>query len=460
MTFRTRLTVVAAVAVAAAVIVASAVVYLVVGAQLRRQVDNGLRDRAATISGLPFIRLVRTGHPGKFLADLPPPVLGGAAGYNQRVHVDGDLARPLEGDVPLPITAKTRAVAAGTSGTFFSQAQVANTHVRLINTPLRDGWALQVARPLTETDQALSRIRLYLILVGLGGVAGAAALGLAVTRAAIAPVRRLTTATEHVRETGDLGSRIEVGPRRDEVTRLAESFNAMLAALEESARSQRQLVQDASHELRTPLTSLRTNIEVLLRDPEVPESKRELLQDVVEQVSEMSTLVAELVELARSEPQLEALEVRLAVLVAAAIERARRSWPEVEFHLDADETVVRAAPTALERAVFNLLDNAGKWSPAGATVEVIVHGGEITVRDHGPGIADADLPYIFDRFYRAPAARSMPGSGLGLAVVKQVADAHGGEVIVERAGGGTGVRLRLPCQAARYRTNSAPTHRS
>jgi two-component system, OmpR family, sensor histidine kinase MprB len=220
----------------------------------------------------------------------------------------------------------------------------------------------------------------------------------------------------------------------------------MLAALEDSARSQRRFVADASHELRTPLTSLRTNIEVLARADSLPAAERErLLADVVEQLAEMSELVAELVALDRAQEDPAAREeVRLDLLAAEAVERARRNRSGVTFTTDLEPSVVTGMPHSLERAIDNLLDNAVKWSPPDADVEVSVHEGEVAIRDHGPGIDESDLPHVFDRFYRAPSARSLSGSGLGLAIVRQVAESHGGEVTAERAkGGGTLVRLRL-----------------
>ncbi len=293
--------------------------------------------------------------------------------------------------------------------------------------------------------RALEKIGLFLLLIAAGGVVIAAGLGLVVARAALAPVTRLTETAEHVTETRDLSQRIEVSGR-DELSRLAVSFNTMLAALEESTRAQRQLVADASHELRTPLTSVRTNIEVLAGDRALPSGERgRLLSDVVEQLGEMTTLIAELIELARAEQQIaEPEDVRLDLLVTDAVERARRNRPGVAFATELDESVVHGVPTTIERAVTNLLDNAAKWSPPGATVDVTVRNGRLAVRDHGPGIADEDLPYVFDRFYRARSARGMPGSGLGLAIVRQVAEAHGGEVVAERAeGGGTRMVLDL-----------------
>jgi two-component system, OmpR family, sensor histidine kinase MprB len=248
-----------------------------------------------------------------------------------------------------------------------------------------------------------------------------------------------------VTETGDLSERIDA-TGQDELSRLASSFNTMLAALEESSRAQRQLVADASHELRTPLTSLRTNIEVLLGGHELKADDRErLLNDVVEQTAEMTALIGELIELARGEQAgEEPQDVRLDRIAADAVERTQRNRPNVTFVTDFEEATVHGAPSTIERAVANLLDNAAKWSPPGVPVEVGVRDGEVSVRDHGPGIDEEDLPYVFDRFYRARSARGRPGSGLGLAIVKQVADAHGGQVVAERAeGGGTRMRLRF-----------------
>jgi two-component system sensor histidine kinase MprB len=306
-------------------------------------------------------------------------------------------------------------------------------------------FAVQVARPLTEVDNTLESVKTYLFAIAFIGVGSAAIFGLLVARTALAPVRRLTEAAENVTQTGDLSERIEVSGE-DELSRLASRFNAMLAALEASAKAQRQLVADASHELRTPLTSLRTNIEVLSGKRALPDSEREpLMSDVVEQLDEMTTLIAELIELAHGDRQPSAPEdVRLDVLTSEAVERTRRNRPGVTFTTDLDESVVRGVPANLERAIGNLLDNAAKWSPPGGEVEVGVRDSEVTVRDHGPGIDDQDLPFVFDRFYRSASARGMPGSGLGLAIVRQVAEAHGGTVTAERPdGGGTLMRFRL-----------------
>ena len=444
MTFRTRLTIVAAAAVALAVLAASLVVFLVVRNQLRGQVDDALRSRSRDFGpGLTIDHGYLEG---------PNTPLGGGD-YVQLVDSQGHTIQTrfeaaLGGT--LPPSKEAIAVARGQEKSGFSDANLRQREYRVYTIgPLQDNqgntYALQVARPLGEVNRTLHRITIFLILIAAGGIAIAGGLGLAVSQAALAPVRRLTQATETVTETGDLSERIEVRGE-DELSRLASSFNTMLAALEGSARSQRQLVSDASHELRTPLTSLRTNIEVLARDRNMPDKEREkLLNDVVAQLSEMTALVTELVELARGDSQPEAAEdVRLDLLVREVVERAQRDFPQVDFVTDLQPSELHGVPSTIARAVSNLLDNAAKWSPPGGKVEVAVREGQVIVRDHGPGIDDDDLPYVFDRFYRAPAARKLPGSGLGLAIVKQVAEAHGGGVGAERAeGGGTLMRLRL-----------------
>jgi two-component system, OmpR family, sensor histidine kinase MprB len=440
MSFRTRLALVAAAAVGVAVVVASVVVYVVVHDQLQGQVDRALLNRA---EGLLRVG-IRPNAEGSLA--IPPAPFGVEQDFAQVVPRSGPVIIQEGFTRGLPVDSQDRRAAEGGEGTRFSVKHVGGVDWRVV-TISGTGYALQVARPLTEVNRTLHRITIFLIVIAAGGIGVAAALGLLVSRAALTPVRRLTDTTEAVTETRDLSQRIE-STGQDELGRLAASFNTMLAALDDSSRAQRQLVADASHELRTPLTSLRTNIEVLARGDELPPEEREqLLEDVVEQIGEMTALIGELIELAREtrgEPQERPTDVRLDLLAADAVERARRNRPGVEFATDLHESLVHGAPSTIERAVANLLDNAAKWSPPGAEVEVVVRDGEVAVRDHGPGIAEEDLPFVFDRFYRSRAARGMPGSGLGLAIVKQVAEAHGGTVAAERPeGGGTLMRLRL-----------------
>ncbi len=442
MTFRTRLTLLVAIAVAVSIAGASALTYLLVRNELRGQVDAALRERAATLR----VGIANDPDTGRPALVVPRDRFGGAEGTTQLIRPTGKPILPPDTYVTLPVSSAARKVAGGERRVLFEDAHVSGQHLRLLTIPLSEpGYALQIARPLNEVDGPLRRISRWLLAITLAGIGLATGLGLLVARGVLVPVRRLTATAEQVSETRDLSRRIEAGGS-DELGRLATTFNTMLAALEDSAARQRQLVADASHELRTPLTSLRTNIEVLARGRELPSGERgKLLHDVTEQLTEMTALVAELVELARGDSApAEPEEVRLDLATADAIERARRNRPGIDFRPQLEESVVRGVPATIERAISNLLDNAAKWSPPGGAVEVSVAGGEVVVRDHGPGIGVEDLPFVFDRFYRAPAARDLPGSGLGLAIVRQVAEAHGGSVSAERAeGGGTRMRLTL-----------------
>ena len=342
-------------------------------------------------------------------------------------------------------TALAREVAAGTHPDGFSEAVVAGARLRIYTARLSPGIAVQIARPVSEIVQTLSRLKLLFLAISILAIAGAVAIALALSKAVLRPVRRLTEHAERITATGDLRERTDER-RADELGRLAVAFNTMLDALSASVAAQRQLVADASHELRTPLTTARTNLEVLeLHDDMEPSERRRILAEAITELGEMTLLIEELVELARGEQRpLEKQPTRLDLVtdevVAVAARRADR-----EFRVDLAPTVVEGSSPALARAILNLVDNALKWSPPGTPVEVTVQQGVVSVRDHGPGIAADDLPHVFDRFYRAAAARTLPGSGLGLAIVRQIAEAHGGTVTAERAdGGGSLFTLRIP----------------
>jgi two-component system sensor histidine kinase MprB len=380
---------------------------------------------------------------------LPTPRLGGASGYVQLFQSNGEVVSSETRGSLLPVTAATRAVAAGRRGAFFSDATVGRTRVRILTERAGAEGVWQVALPLTDLDSTLTHLKLVLALVCLGGIALAAALGMLVSRTALIPVRRLTGAAERVARTQDLGHRIPAG-EEDELGRLAASFNMMLAALERSQLAQRQLVSDASHELRTPLTSMQANLDALAMGEELPARERaRILAAAQAQLRELTVLVGDLVDLSKTEvEEVEVEDVRLDLAAAGAIERAQLHAPGCRFVLDAAPCLVRAAPARLERAIANLLDNACKWNapaPADDPVEVRVRPGFLEVRDHGPGIAAEDLPHVFDRFYRSPLARGRPGSGLGLAIVRQMAEAHGGAVhAANDPDGGARLRLELP----------------
>jgi len=326
---------------------------------------------------------------------------------------------------------------------------------RVATVQANDGAALILAQPLAPNDRTLEKLGGVLFVFGALGVLAALLAGWLVARNGLRPVRRLTSAVERIAMTEDLTPLRVEGD--DEVARLATAFNQMLLALGASRDRQRRLVADASHELRTPLTSLRTNLD-LLRQAEgntalPPEARLELLDDVRGQIEELSALVGDLVELARDEPTSQVVaQVDLAEVVERAVTRVRRRAHGVAFDVELDAWRVVGDANSLERAVTNLLDNAAKWSPTDGTVTVRLSGGVLTVDDQGSGIAEADRPHVFERFYRAEESRAMPGSGLGLAIVRQVIDRHGGQVEVSEAPGGgarfsmwvPGVRLESP----------------
>jgi two-component system sensor histidine kinase MprB len=284
-------------------------------------------------------------------------------------------------------------------------------------------------------------------LIGALGIALAAALAAVVATAVLRPVRRLTAAAESVATTGSLAERVEV-EGTDELGRLAARFNGMLVALEDSVGRQRRLVADASHELRTPLTAARTNID-LVREGRLPaEEVRRALDEASVELDSLTSLVSDLVELARgTERKLRIEEVQLDDLVAGMVERAKARAPQTTFVTSLSPALVHVDPALVERAVSNLLDNAVKYSAPGTPIEVSVRDGEVIVADHGPGISEEDLPRIFDRFYRAANARAKPGAGLGLAIVREAARAHGGDVTAESTASGARFRLTLPATA-------------
>lgn len=292
------------------------------------------------------------------------------------------------------------------------------------------------------------------MIVAGAGVVGAGAAGLWVARTGLRPVDDLTRAVEHVARTEDLTVRIPVADDSDdEIARLSRSFNSMTSSLASSRDLQQQLIADAGHELRTPLTSLRTNIELLTRSEEtgrpIPEADRKaLLASVKAQMTELAALIGDLQELSR--PDTGQHEGRTRILawhdvVESALRRARLRGPELAIDADVRPWYVRAEPAALERAVVNILDNAVKFSPDGGTIGVRLADGVLTVRDHGPGIPADELPHVFDRFWRSPSARALPGSGLGLSIVARTVQQAGGTVALTRAdGGGTTATIRLP----------------
>jgi two-component system sensor histidine kinase MprB len=440
MSLRLRVTVAAAAAVAVAIVAASFVVYALVQDNLQEQLDESLRSQAQTLREGPNPE----GRPPHGPDDrYRVPQFEDV--YVQYVDRQGAIVGAVTAS-SLPVGDRCTEVASGVARPYFETVSVEGKSVRVYTFAGQGGTAIQLGRSAEGMNATLDRLTTILVVVSAGGVGIAALLGLATAAAAVAPVHRLSATAASIAQTQDLSTRIEV-KGRDEIATLATSFNAMLVELEASVDRQRQLVADASHELRTPLASLRTNIEVLQRGHQLdPEDRAQLLGDVTAQLEELTVLVRDVIDLARGDEQHDPPEpIALDRLVAQVVERSRRYRPGLTITLQAAPSSIVGVTNRLDRAVANLVDNAAKWSPVGGTVEVGVAGGVVTVRDHGPGFDPADLPYVFDRFYRAANARGLPGSGLGLAIVRQIADAHGGTVTAANApDGGAILQLRLP----------------
>jgi two-component system sensor histidine kinase MprB len=357
-----------------------------------------------------------------------PPEFGAARGYFQVVYPDGSAARPSGEQAALPVDPQAVKIAKRAHGSFFTTATVNGVHLEIltIGDPF-DHWAVQVALPLTSVDSVLNGLLLPYGLLIAGGVLLAGLLGLTISRAALAPIERFLSRTE------DVTSELE-HPRHleetgaSELRRLAASFNQTLDALERSIEAQRHLVADASHELRTPIAALRSNIQIFLESGRLPPEERQALQQsILAELDELTQVVANVVELARgSGTDAHREQVELDSLVYDTVDRAQRRAPQMEFNVDLEPTLVDGVPDRIGRAITNVIDNARKWSPADGAIDVRLRGGVLSVRDHGPGFDESDLPHVFDRFYRAAHARRLPGSGLGLAIVRQTALAHGG----------------------------------
>jgi two-component system sensor histidine kinase MprB len=448
---RSRLALLVAVAVAVAVAACAAAAWFLVRAQLISSLDDALRhnrvpdqvvyDQLQSGRCTPVSSRERDAMPNPFDSTV------------QIVDVTGDSCIVF-GDQPLGVSSADVSVARGGRPEALHDAHAADgSDYRVWTTPLQGTrFAVSVARPLNEVHDALHTLVLVLSLVAAAGVLGAAGAGVTLARAGLRPVDRLTGAVEHVARTEDLAVRIPVRGD-DEIARLSRSFNSMTAALASSRDLQQQLIADAGHELRTPLTSLRTNLDLLARSEETgrslpPEDRAELFASVKAQMTELAALIGDLQELSRPDasPGGTPEVVALHEVADRAVRRARLRKQDVAVETDLAPWYVRAEGAALERAVVNLLDNALKFSPPGGEVTVtLTPEGTLLVRDRGSGIPEEELPRVFDRFWRSPTARGLPGSGLGLSIVARTVRQAGGRVWLRPAGGGgTEAVVRLP----------------
>jgi two-component system sensor histidine kinase MprB len=389
------------------------------------------------------------------LADIDPRVLRGRFDPDRvpaRAPFDGfeaqviDAAGTVQGttfDAPVVPSARAVRVAASPRSSVTETVTVDGVDYRMRTTGEPRG-AVQVARSLDETDRVLRSLRIRTLLVSLFVASVAAVVGLFIAARVTASLRKLTLAAEHVESTGSLDAPVD-GDGNDEVGRLGAAFGRMLAALDRSKAEQQRLVQDAGHELRTPLTSLRTNLDTLRRYPDLPVSDRDaIVADLHAETEELTELVNEIVAVASGDVASEPFErldlAELATDMATRFER--RAGRRIVVVAEPSPVVAQRA--AVQRAVSCLLDNARKFDPGDTPIEVTVGRSGLAVADRGGGIPEHELAHVFERFHRADDARAMPGSGLGLSIVREVARRHGGDVYARnRDGGGAVVGFTL-----------------
>jgi two-component system sensor histidine kinase MprB len=443
-TLRNRISVAAAAGVLVVVAAVSSVLYLSYAANLRSRVDAELIDAAQQASTIAQRVKQQAAGDNAAAADFGTPVAVGSI----EVQL---LPGPLGVGQPTPfgpLDSRDVAVAEGAQPAYFADARAGGHSFRVYTAPMpatSGGALVRTSRAASADDGALRNAALLLAALTLAAGVVTYALARLSAGRVLRPIAELTAATEHVTRTRDLTARLG-STGIDEVGRLGASFDTMLAALHDSVAAQRRLVADASHELRTPLTSVTTNLDLLedgagLADPQAPA----LVRAAREQAGELDQLITDLLDLARyheSAPHRET--VRLDVLADDAVRRVRQGRPDAAVETELRPCLVHADPGGVEHAVGNLVDNAIKWNAPGAVVRVVVDAGRVSVSDHGPGIADADLPHIFERFYRAPGARGMPGSGLGLAIVGSIAQANDGTVGVRTGPGGSTFTIAFP----------------
>ncbi len=432
-----------ALAMAVLVLVATSVVgaisYRSTSARLIAEVDDSISEATTLLAG--------RGDDNRFRI----PARGLLGIYSVRVlNVRAETVNSSF-EVDLPVSDAARSVVGVNRGFDQSTVEFGSERFR-VHTVGRDAGAVQVARSLGETDRVLRDVQRRTALFVLVVSSLAAAVGWLLASTVAAPLRRLTRAASEVEQSGDLNVALPE-PGRDEVGRLGSAFGSMLGALQRSRGEQQRLVQDAGHELRTPLTSLRTNLAVLRRHPDMePDMQERILEDLDSEVGELTELVNELVAVASGEladqPPQDLLLAEVARRVAARVGRRRDRSVVVEVGVHVGEEASVFAPLAgIERAITNLVENAAKFDQSDSEIRVEVDGGRLTVIDHGPGIPEDDLPLVFDRFHRATASRTLPGSGLGLAIVREIVERHGGTVsAVNRPGGGASVGFELPVQ--------------
>lgn len=443
MNLRTRFALIAGALVFVLATVMSVGAYRIASAQLENQVQTSLEQRISRILNImdrPNFSWNDSFGPGPVNQAIMQTEVDA---ITQVVLPNGQILGRREYP-QLPIESADKALSFGGDRVNESSTIIEGHTFRTMTVLANDGSLIQVAKDTQILIDARNGMRTWFPLFAALAVMVSAVIGWLFAGRVSKPIEDLALAANDIAQTQDLERRIKVSGS-DEVARLSTSFNTMLTALNKSMNRQRQLVQDASHELRTPLTSLRANSELLERASVSDADRAAILADMRAEIDELTALSTELSALAIDQKAAEfPIDTDLAAIAdEIATRAARRGGAAVSVHVT-DDVMVQARPHQLERAISNLVDNAIKFSGGSSEVEIHVGAKRVEVRDHGPGISDEDKPHVFDRFYRATATRSMPGSGLGLSIVSQFAEDHNASAyVLDNVGGGVIVGIQF-----------------
>ena len=436
-------------------------VYVHLSSNLDRTINQGLRSRAGDISAL--VQQADTG-----LRDAATaPSRGPAAEFAQIIDASGGIfdATPGLAHQPLLTGGELRRARHASFSVDRAQIQASDGPIRLLATPVdAQGRRLViiVGAGLKDRNRALSDLGALLLIGGPAALLLASLAGYALAAAALRPVdamrRRAASITTH-----HLQQRLPLGPRQDELHRLGQTLNDMLARLQRGLERERAFTADASHELRTPLTMLRTELELIARDHPSGPQLDDAVHDAVDEVDRLASLIDDLLVLARADSDQLTLgprEIPIANLFADVKSHYMRSQQCAEIHIDAPaDLTVTADPARLRQALANLLDNAVRHGQGPIDLRAVAGHNriELHVRDHGPGVPPGFLEIAFERFARADPARGQDGSGLGLAIVHAIAETHGGSAhLANHPDGGTDAWITIPAHRARQSQPTPP----
>jgi len=363
----------------------------------------------------------------------------------------------------IPLSSATFHHAATGTLSYETVAEIGRYPARVITYPLMEKGQLigilQVGAPMQESAAVINAL-FYILILGIPlAVTLASGIGWFLAKKALRPVDEITRTAKKI-EAGSLNERLKVAGPKDEIGRLAETFNDMIARLELSFKQMKQFTADASHELKTPLTVLKGEMEIALKTEKTVEGLRNIIQSSLEEIDKMNAIVKSLLDLARIDSRIKLAKdkVKLDEIIE---ERFNQTMPLARYKgvdmkiIKNEKVIIFGDMLRIGQLIFNLIDNSIKYTVKGGRIEISLEHEDgwaiITVLDTGIGIAKEDIPYIFDRFYRIDKARTSAsvggegGVGLGLSICKEIVDAHEGRIEVRsEVGKGSTFKVYLP----------------